>query len=86
MEYRNNKSLKKKDIENPTFVTDTAKISTSEVQDPLSVNTIKEDQNKTAERLAFRLNFLQDKEAKFESQNHSRKATMMKTSFQTVYV
>ena len=37
------------------------------VQDALSVNTSKENKNKTAERLDFRLNFLQDKIARFES-------------------
>ena len=36
------------------------------IQDALLVNTSKEDESKTAERLAFRLKFLQDKKAWFE--------------------
>ena len=55
------------DIENPTFVIDTPETSASIVQDALSVKTSKEDENKTVERLAFRLNFLQDKNARCES-------------------
>ena len=42
------------------------KTSASTVQDA-SVTTSKKDENKTTERLAFRLNSLQDKKARFES-------------------
>ena len=41
------------------------KTSASTVQDA-SVNTSKKDENKTTERLAFRLNSLQDKKTRFE--------------------
>ena len=45
----------REDIENPIFVIDTPETSTSTTKDVLSVNTSK-DENKTIERLAFRLN------------------------------
>ena len=64
-------------IENPTFVIDTPETSASKMQESLSVNTHKEDENKTTERLPFRLIFSQDKKQDLSHTNHSCKDVML---------
>ena len=64
-------------IENPTFVIDTPETSACSMQEALSVYTNKEDENKTAERLGFRLIFSQDKKQDLSHTNHSCKDVML---------
>ena len=64
-------------IGNPTFVIDTPETSTCSMQEALSVYTNKEDENKRAERLAFRLIFSQDKKQDLSHTNYSCKDVML---------
>ena len=64
-------------IENPRFVIDIPETSASTMEEASSVNTNKEDENKTTERLAFRLIFSQDKKQGLSHTNHSCKDVML---------